>query len=349
MNFKNLGYPIVFGGLLALLCNTGLAQTPVRAPQFQVQETWHIGGDGGWDYLKVDPAAHRLYIARGNRVQVVDTGTGKLIHEISGMQGVHGVALDNHGKFGYISDGGANTVRAFDRTTLQVTANIPAGENPDGIAFDPFTQRVFAFNGRSHSATVIDTATNKVLQTIALPGKPEFPQSDNKGNIYDNIESQNEIVRIDSKTMTVTATWPIAPCESPSGLAIDRKNHRLFSVCDNNVMAVVDTRNGHVVATPTIGKGPDATRYDAARHLAFSSNGEGTLTVIQQNSANNYQSIQTATTQRGARTMALDASNGNLYLVTASFGPRPAATPQDPRPRPSILPGSFVVLVVGAK
>ncbi|HEX4020482.1 MAG TPA: YncE family protein [Acidobacteriaceae bacterium] len=347
MKSKNLGYAFFIGGFLALLCcSTGYAQTP----QFQVQDTWHIGGDGGWDYLKVDPAAHRLYIARGNRVQVVDTNTGKLIHEISGMQGVHGVALDNHGKFGYVSDGRANTVRVFDRATLQVTANIPAGENPDGIVFDPFTQRVFAFNGRSHSATVIDTATDKVLQTIPLPGKPEFPQSDNKGNIYDNIESQNEIVRIDAKKMVVTATWPIAPCDSPSGLAIDRKNHRLFSVCDNNVMAVVDTRNGRVVATPTIGKGPDAARYDAARHLVFSSNGEGgTLTVIQQNSANNYQSIQTLTTQHGARTQALGTSTGKIYLVTASFGPRPAATPQNPRPRPSILPGSFVVLVVGGK
>ncbi|HUZ03968.1 MAG TPA: YncE family protein [Acidobacteriaceae bacterium] len=349
MKLQHLRFAIFFCASLGLLCNAGFAQTSVQTPQFQVQDTWHIGGDGGWDYLTTDPAAHRLYIARGNRVQVVDTDTGKLVDEIGGMQGVHGVALDNHGKFGYISDGAAGMVRAFDRTTLLVTASIPAGQNPDGIVFDPFTQRVFAFNGRSRSATVIDAATNKALQTIPLPGKPEFPQSDNKGTVYANIEDQNEIVRIDAKKMAITATWPIAPCDSPSGLALDRASHRLFSVCDNKLMTVVDTDTGHVVATAAIGDGPDATRYDAQRHLVFSSNGEGTLTVVRQNSANNYQPVQTLPTQRGARTLALDADTGKIYLVTASFGPRPAATPQNPRPRPSILPNSFVVMVVTAK
>ena len=345
MKFENLYRSIVLCAVAGFLCCTSMAQTP----QFHVQATWHIGGDGGWDYMTVDPAAHLLYIARGNRIQIVDVRTGKLIHEIDGLQGTHGVALDNHRKFGYISDGRAGAVRVFDRTTFQLTANIPAGENPDAILFEPSTQRVFAFNGRSQSATVIDAATNKVLKTIPLPGKPEFAQTDGKGIVYDNIEDKSEIVRIDAKTMAVTATWPVAPCESPSGLAIDRANHRLFSVCDNKLMAVVDTSNGKVIATPAIGDGPDATRYDAKRHLAFSSNGEGTLTVVKQNSANNYRPIQTLTTQRGARTQALDTSTGKIYVVTASFGPRPAATPQNPRPRPSILPDSFVVLVIGAK
>lgn len=319
-----------------------------QTPQFHVQYTWHIGGDGWWDYLTAEPAAHRLYIARGNRVQVVDTRTGKLEAEIGGMQGVHGVALDSRGKYGYVSDGMANTVRVFDRKSLKVVANIPAEQNPDAIIFDPATSRVFAFNGRSHSATAIDTGSNRVLATIPLPGKPEFAQSDAAGNVYVNMEDKNQIVRIDAHTLKTTATWPIAPCDSPSGLAIDRANHRLFSVCDNNVMVVVDTGDGHVVATPAIGKGPDATRYDAKRHLVFSSNGEGTLTVVQQKSADNYQPVQTLPTQRGARTLALDNATGTIYLVTAEFGPRPAPTAANPHPRPAMTPGSFVVLEVSA-
>ncbi len=346
MKMRDLQRSILLTASIGLMCCTSLAQTP----QFHLQKTWHIGGDGWWDYLKVDPAAHRLYIARGTRVQVVNTQTGKLITEIGGMSGVHGVALHSNGKYGYISDGMANTVRVFDRATLKVVANIPAEKNPDAILFDPATKRVFAFNGRSQSATAIDTGNNSVLKTIPLPGKPEFAQSDAAGNVYVNIEDKNQIVRIDAHSLKPTATWPIAPCDSPSGLAIDRAHHRLFSVCDNNVMVVVDTRDGKVVATPTIGKGPDATRYDANRHLVFSPNGgDGTVTVIQQKSPNSYVPVETVPTQRGARTMALDTSTGTLYLVTAEFGPRPTATAANPRQRPAMLPNSFVVLVVGSK
>ncbi len=350
MNFqikmRDLQRSILLTASIGLMCCAAFAQTP----QFHLQKTWHIGGDGWWDYLKVDPAAHRLYIARGTRVQVVDTQTGKLISEMGGMSGVHGVALNSNGKYGYISDGMANTVRVFDRATLKVVANIPAEKNPDAILFDPATKRVFAFNGRSQSATAIDTSNNSVLKTIPLPGKPEFAQSDAAGNVYVNIEDKNQVVRIDSQTLKTTATWPIAPCDSPSGLAIDRARHRLFSVCDNNVMVILDSHDGHVIATPAIGKGPDATRYDAKRQLVFSPNGgDGTLTVIQQKSADSYAPVETVPTQRGARTMALDASNGTLYLVTAEFGTRPTATTANPHPRPTMVPNSFVVLVVGSK
>ena len=332
--------------VLGLLCCTSFAQSS----KFQVEKTWHIGGDGGWDYLKVDPGAHRLYIARGNRVQVVDTENGKLIAEMGDMGGVHGVALNSNGKFGYISDGKAGMIRVFDRATLKVTASVPAEKNPDAIIFDPATKRVFAFNGRSNSASVLDTRNNRILRTIALPGKPEFAQPDGTGNIYVNIEDKNQVVRIDSQKMTTTATWPIAPCDSPSGLALDPANHRLFSVCDNKLMIVLDTRNGHVVTTPAIGNGPDSTRYDAHRKLVFSPNGQdGTMTVVRQNSPDSYTPIQTVTTQRGARTMALDKTTGNIYLVTANFGPPPAATAANPHQRPAILPNSFVVLVVGTK
>ncbi len=346
LTMDGLRRSIVLGAALGLLCSTAFAQSP----QFHVQKTWRLGGDGWWDYLTADPGAHRLYIARGNRVQVVDTQSGKLITEMTGMQGTHGIALNSNGKYGYVSDGMANTVRVFDRATLKVVANVPAQQNPDAIIFDPSTRRVFAFNGRSHSATAIDTANNSVLQTISLPGKPEFAQADGAGNVYVNIEDKNLIVRIDARNLKPTATWSIAPCDSPSGLSIDRTHHRLFSVCDNNVMVVVDARSGHVVATPAIGKGPDATRYDAKRHLVFSPNGgDGTLTVIRQNSPDSYTPVQTLTTQRGARTMALDAATGEIYLVTAEFGPRPAPTAANPRPRPAMMPNSFVVLVVGTK
>jgi hypothetical protein len=331
----------------ALFCAAGsLAQTP----KFHVTATWHIGGDGGWDYLTADPAMHRLYIARGNRVQVVDTNTGKLAGEIAGMDHTHGIALNSDGKTGYVSDGGAGLVRVFDRATLRQTATIPAQKNPDAILFDPATHRVFAFNGRSQSATVIDTRNNSVLGTIPLPGKPEFAQADGAGNVFVNIEDKSELARIDAHTMKVTATWPLAPCESPSGLSIDTIHHRLFSVCDNKVMAVVDSGNGHRIASVPIGNGPDATRYDAHRRLVFSPNGEdGTLTVIRQETAFTYLPVQTVQTQKGARTMALDPASGDLYLVTAQFGPRPAATAAHPHPWPRLIPGTFVVLVLGTK
>ncbi len=346
MKSEYLRRSVLAGAALGLFCGMSFAQTPT----FHVEKTWHIGGDGGWDYLTADPGAHRLYIARGNRVQVVDTKTGKLITEMGGMEGVHGVALNSTGKYGYVSDGKAGVVRVFDRATLKVVANIPAEKNPDAIIFDPATKRVFAFNGRSDSATAIDTRTNRALQNIPLPGKPEFAQADGEGNVYVNLEDKNQIERIDSRSLKTTATWPIAPCDSPSGLAIDRANHRLFSVCDNKAMVVLDTRDGHVVTKAAIGNGPDATRYDARRKLVFSPNGQdGTLTVVRQKSADSYTPVQTLTTQKGARTMALDRATGTVYLVTAKFGPRPPATAGNPHPRPAIMPNSFAVLVVGAK
>ncbi|MGC1784923.1 MAG: YncE family protein [Acidobacteriaceae bacterium] len=346
LRHRSLRHSAAIGASLVLLCGMSFAQTP----KFQVEKTWHIGGDGGWDYLTADAGAHRLYIARGNRVQVVDIHTGKLIAEMSGMDHTHGIALNTNGKYGYVSDGGAGMVRVFDRATLKVIANVPAEKNPDAIIFDPATKRVFAFNGRSNSATAIDTSTNRALQNVPLPGGPEFAQADGSGNVYVNLEDKNQIERIDSRTLKTTANWSISPCDSPSGLSIDRAHHRLFSVCDNKVMAVVDTDNGRVVATVAIGNGPDATRYNARRHLVFSPNGQdGTLTIVRQNSPDSYTPVQTVVTQKGARTMALDRATGTIYLVTAKFGPRPPTTASNPHRRPAIVPDSFVVLVVGAK
>jgi YVTN family beta-propeller protein len=324
------------------------APAAAAADTYQVQQTWKLGGDGGWDYLKVDEAAHLLYITRGNRVMVVDLQSGKLLGEITGLQGVHGVALDSNGKYGYISDGAAGAIRVFDRATRQLVTTVPVGQGPDAIVFEPTHKYVMSFNGRSKDASVVDTATNKLIATIPLPGRPEFAAPDGKGNVFLNIEDKNEVARIDANTLKITATWPVAPCESPSGFAIDPANQRLFSVCDGKIMAVTDAESGKVVATAAIGQGPDAAAFDRKRSLAFSSNGQdGTLTIIHQDSPDKYSVLQTVETKRGARTMALDESTGKVYLVTADFGPRPPATADNPRPRPAILPGSFVVLVVG--
>ncbi|HTZ59473.1 MAG TPA: YncE family protein [Acidobacteriaceae bacterium] len=329
---------------LALFATTtALAQKP-----YSILTQWKIGGEGGWDYLTSDPAAHRLYVTHGPRVEVLDSDSGKVVGSITGLKGTHGVALDNAGKYGYISDGGANAVVVFDRKSLATVASIPAGTNPDGIVFEPRTKTVWAFNGRSSNVTVIDTAQGKVTATIALSGKPEFPVADGSGTVFANIESKNEIDRFNAETKTITAKWPVDNCDSPSGLAIDTVGRRLFAVCDGGKMAVVDATSGKTLANPPIGEGPDAARYDVRRKLAFSSNGGGTLTIIDAGKSG-YPVLQNLTTQRGARTMTLDEVTGHIFLATALFGERPAPTPANPRPRPAIVPGSFTILVVGQK
>ncbi|MGA3264112.1 MAG: YncE family protein [Terracidiphilus sp.] len=346
----------------ALLCALLAAPTQLTAQHpYKILDRWKIGGDGGWDCLLADPATHRLYLTRGARVDVLDTQTGKPVGTIAGLHGTHGIALDNAGKFGYISDGGGNAVVVFDRTTLATVATIPAGQNPDGIVFEPATQTVWAFNGRSKDVSVISAATRKVgvpgdgssslgckvVATIPLPGKPEFPAVDGKGTVFDNIEDKSELVRLDAHTNKLTAEWPLTGCDGPSGLDFDIPGARFFSVCDNKHMAVTDANTGKSLATPDIGDGPDAAAYDATHKLAFSSNGaSGTLTVIDAASVG-YPVIENLPTQRGARTMAYDSATGRIYLVTAEFGPRPDPTPDNPHPRPTILPGTFTVLVVG--
>ncbi len=255
--------------------------SPVFAQQsYQILDRWTIGGEGGWDYLLADPGAHLLYVTHGPRVEILDTKTGKPVGSLTGFKSTHGVALDDAGKYGYVSDGQGNVVVVFDRHTFKTVATIAAGTNPDGITYEPVTKTVWAFNGRSNDASVIDTATQKVVATIKLSGRPEFPSVDGKGTVFVNIESKNTVVRLDAKTKAVTAEWPLQGCESPSGMAIDTGHHRLFSVCDGKKMAVTDYQSGKVVATPSIGDSPDAAGFDAKHQLAFSSNGDGTLTVV---------------------------------------------------------------------
>ncbi|HEY6448928.1 MAG TPA: YncE family protein [Acidobacteriaceae bacterium] len=315
---------------------------------FQVQHEWKLGGDGGWDYLSVDPQSKLLYITRGTHVMVVDTAQGKQVADISGLHGIHCVVFSRDGVHGYITDGGANQVAVFNRRTNTIEKTIAVGDHPDGAVFEPVTKTVWAFNGRSHNVSVIDTNSGTVVATIDLPGKPEFPVADGQGFVYDNIEDKSEIVRLDAKAHTLASTWPVAPCESPSGLAIDRTHRRLFAVCDNQQMAVVDADSGKVVASPAIGDGPDAARFSAAGQFVFSPNGgSGTLTLVHEDSPDKYSVVQNLATKRGARTMAMDPDGSHVYLVTAEFGPRPAPTADNPRPRPSLVPGSFEVIVAG--
>jgi YVTN family beta-propeller protein len=338
---------------IALSVTLGLAATLMAASApadsgLQVVQRWMIGGAGGWDYLTVD-LTHRLFLSRGTQVDVVDTQSGRVLGTIANTQGVHGIALAPDLHRGFTSNGRADSVTAFDLDSLKTLqeTKVP-GHNPDAILYEPKGKHVFTFDGRSKDVTVLDAATLAVVSTLPVPDKPEFAQDDHAGHIYVNIESDpGQMVVIDSRKLTVQSTWPLPGCNSPSGLAIDRAHHRLFSVCDGNIMAVTNADTGAQVAQVPIGKGPDAAAYDEKRGLVFSSNGEGTLTVVKQESADRYSVLDTVKTQAGARTMALDPSNGRVYLVTAQFGAPPAATAETPHPRPAPLPDSFTVLVVG--
>jgi YVTN family beta-propeller protein len=333
-------YQGVVAAALLSFAAAGAAQT------YHVADKWRLGGQGGWDYLLSDDGAHRLYVTHNARVEVIDSSTGRPIGAITGLKSTHGVALNPDGKTGYISDGAGNAIVVFDRESLSVKATVPAGTNPDGITFEPTTKTVWAFNGRSKNVSVLDTSTNTIVATTPLPGKPEFPQADGHGFVFDNIEDQNSIVKLDAKSHQIVATWKLEGCDSPSGLAIDRAAHRLFSVCDGGKMAIVDYSTGKLLGLASIGDGPDAAAFDAKHKLAFSSNGgSGTLSVVDTTKPG-FPTVQTVKTERGARTMTLDLTTGRIYLVTAQFGPAPAPTADRPHPRPSIVPDSFEMLVV---
>lgn len=315
-------------------------------PGYHVANTYKLGGEGGWDYLTVDSAARRLYISRATHVMVVDADSGKSVGDIPDTPGVHGIALASDVGRGFTSNGREGTVSIFDIKTLATSSKVKVGANPDAILYDPATKRVFTFNGRSQDSTAIDAESGKVLGTIKLDGKPEFAASDGKGEVFVNIEDKSELTVIDPNKLEVMAKWPLAPCTEPSGLAMDRKNRRLFVGCDNKMMAVVDADSGKVLATPAIGEGVDATAFDSEAGLAFASCGEGVLTVVKEDSPTSFSVAENVKTQQGARTMALDEKTHNVFVVTAKFGPPPAATADNPHPRRSILPDSFVVLVL---
>jgi DNA-binding beta-propeller fold protein YncE len=334
-----------------LLCGCLVALLTISAAaadaNYHLINTYNLGGDGGWDYLTIDIASRRVYISRATHVMVIDVDTGKSVGDIPDTPGVHGIALAPELGRGFVSNGREGTVTIFDLQSLKLIQKVQAGENPDCILYDPATKRVFAFNGKSHDATAIDAAKGTVVGTIKLEGKPEFAASDGRGGVFVNIEDRSQIDAIDPKQLEVKARWPLAPCEEPSGLAIDRKNHRLFAGCDNKMMAVVDTDSGKVIATPAIGDGVDANGFDPGTSLAFASCGEGVLTVVKEESPTKFTVVANVPTQSGARTMALDEKTHNVVVVTAKFGPPPAATADNPHPRRTILPDTFVALVYG--
>ena len=306
-----------------------------------------LGGEGFWDYLICDSAARRVYISRGTHVMVIDADSYTVVGDIPGTDGVHGIALAPELGRGFTSNGRTNSVTIFDLKTLKVLGTAPTGEGPDAIVYDPASKRVFTFNGHGGSATAIDVATGTPAGTITLGGRPEFAAADGQGHVYNNLEDKNELLQIDSQKLTITARWPLAPGDSPSGLAIDREHRRLFAGCHNQMMLVVDADSGKVLATPAIGQGVDANAFDPGTQLAFSSNGEGTLTIVHEDSPMGFIPVASVPTQRGARTMALDEKTHNIFLVTAEFGPPPAPTPEHPHSRPQAIPGTFTLLVFG--
>jgi DNA-binding beta-propeller fold protein YncE len=338
-------YPI----LLAVAATT----RPVTAFQaggsgYHVIKRIKVGGEGFWDYLSVDSDARRLYISRGTHVMVLDADSLQPVGDLPDTPGVHGIALAPELGRGFTSNGRAGTVTVFDLKTLKpITQVKTTGQNPDAIIYDPATRRVFTFNGRSNNATAIDAGSGNGVGTVDLGGRPEFATADGQGKVYVNLEDKSMVVAFDAQKLAVNSRWPLAPCEEPSGMAIDRDHHRLFSGCHNQMMAITDTNSGKVVATVPIGKGVDANAFDPGTQLAFSSNGEGTLTIVHEDAPDQFTVLDNVPTERGARTMALDPKTHQVYLVTAEFTPPPGATTENPRPRPGMVPGSFTVLVVG--
>ena len=333
---------------LTLRTTRAAAAAPQAGPSgYHIIKTIKVGGDGFWDYLSFDSPTRRLFISRGTKVMVLDVDSGKVVGEIPDTPGVHGIALAQDRGNGYTSNGQVGTISVFDLKSLQVIGHAQAEMNPDCIIYDPATKRVFAMNGRSGTATVVDAVTSTVVGTIQIGGKLEFAAADGAGHVYVNVENKSEEVEIDSKNLTVTAHWPLDPCKEPSGLAIDAKNRRLFAGCGNRMMAVVDADSGKVIATPAIGAGVDADAFDPGTGFAFASCGSGVLTVIHEDSPDKFTVVEDVPTQQGARTMALDPKTHEVYLVTGQFGPRPTPTPDNPRPFPTLVPDSFVALVLG--
>ncbi|GAC1650004.1 MAG: hypothetical protein NVS4B3_08050 [Gemmatimonadaceae bacterium] len=334
--------------LLALALPARAQQEPT--PTYRIVGRIMPGGEGGWDYLTVDPIARRLYVSRSTHVMVLDIDRDSVVGDLPNTPGVHGAAVASGLGRGFTSNGRDSTVTMFDLKTLAPLATIKVtGRNPDAIVYDPASNRVFAFNGGSANATAIDAATGAIVGTIDLGGRPEFATSDSAGTMFVNLEDRSAVVAFDSRSLAVRGRWPLAGCEEPSGMAIDRANHRLFIGCANKRMEVVNASTGAIVATLPIGSGVDANAFDPILHVAFSSNGDGTLTVVRQSGGDNYTVADNVVTKRGARTLALDEQTHKIYLATADFSPPPAPTAAVPHPRPPMVPGSFQILIVAPR
>jgi DNA-binding beta-propeller fold protein YncE len=331
---------------LAVLFGLVSCPTLLRA-QYRIVSTFAVGGEGSWDYVVPDPANHRLFIGRQTRVMVVDENDGKLIGEIRDIHGAHGTAIAEKSGHGFATSGNDSSIVMFDLKTFSVLGRAHAAEDADAIVYDPASDRVFSLNGDAHSSTVVDPRTGKVITNIALGGKPEYGASAGDGMVYANITDNSEVVEIDVKKLTVVRRWSTAPCKQPVAMAIDRAHRRLFSGCRSGVMAVSDIAAGKVVATLPIGTGTDGAAYDSASGDAFASCADGTLTIIHQDSPDAYHVAQTIQTAPGGRNMGLDPVTHRVFVVSAKMGPAPAeSTAANPRRRPQVIPGSFVVMVI---
>jgi YVTN family beta-propeller protein len=306
--------------LIFAMSFTLMAASAQAADSYHITQKIPVAGQGGWDYLAVDESARRLYVSHGTQVEVLDVDSGAIVGKIANTPGVHGIAVAPELGRGFVSNGQSSTVTIFDLKTLETIAEVPVGKKPDAIIYDPGTSRVFAFNGDSNSATAIQAADGKVVGTVDLGGGPEFAVADGTGYVYDNVEDANLVLKINSRTLKVEQRWPTAPCASPSSIAMDRANRRLFIGCRSKVMAVMNADTGKVIATLPIGDHVDATAFDPASRLVFNSNGEGTITVIRQDSPDKYSVVENVKTLPKAKTMALDPKTHRLFLSTAEAG-----------------------------
>jgi YVTN family beta-propeller protein len=336
---------------LFVLCVCAATAAAMQMAQYTLRQTYAIGGEGSWDYLTFDPDGKRMFIPRSTRVDVVDPYTGKVTASIPNTPGVHGVALAPDLGKGFTSNGRENTVTVFDTKTLVETARVKIdGTNPtpDAIVYDPASKRVFAFNGRANSASVIDAASATVAATIPLDGRPEFAAPDGRGTVFVNIEDKSELTAIDARKATITSTWPLPNCKSPTGLGMDQRSRRLFSACgDSKTLMIVNADTGAIVTSLPIGDFCDAVAFDPATHLIFAPAFDGTLTIIHEDAPDRYTVVQTAQTQASARTLALDTLTHDVYLAAAKYVPATPA-PGDTQPRRTMVPGSFVLLVMSA-
>lgn len=357
----------LFAVMVLALCALVFENKASASPQasgssgYKLANKFTLGGEGGWDYLEIDPASHRVFISRGTHVMVVDPDTGKIVGDIPNTQGVHGVALAPEFNHGFTSNGTSATATMFDLKTLQILGEAKTDKGADGIIYDPGSKRIFTLNGAGSSATAVDAKTGEAAGTVALGGRPEFAAADGKGHVFVNLEDKSALVELDSKALTVLNTWPLAPCDSPSGMGVDAKNERLVIGCHNKMMAFVDGNTGKVVGNVPIGTGVDANRFDPVTGFAFASCGEGTITVAHEDSPDKFTSVDTIQTQNGARTMAIDYANHTVVTVTAQFEAPTAAPPAAAPPavagqgappaaragfrRPAMVPGTFTLLV----
>jgi len=338
---------VLIYAVLLLLIATG-----AHGQNYKSLKSVRIGGEGGWDYLSIDAKARKLYVTHASKIVVVDLAEDKVVGEIADTPGVHGLAIAPELGHGFSSNGAESRVSVIDLKTLMTLTKIETGENPDAILYEPTRSEVYAFNGRGKSATVIDAKIDKVVATVPLSGKPEFAASDARsGRVFCNIVDKNEVAVIDTKTHSVMASWPLAPGEEPTGMAFDEAHHRLFVGCHNKLMAMLNSDTGKMIATVPIGAGVDACAFDDATQLAFASCGDGTLTIAKEETPDKLTVVQTLTTERGARTMALDSRTQRVYTCTAQIAPEPASPSPaaGERRRPSYVLGTFHLLVYGTE